>query len=381
MDDIPYLRALTGDAWIDQEIFGQRPKHVLGLWQQRGVQTWLRYTEKLLKSISSTELIVFDRDILAAKIKSTSEFVPTLTELEIAVHLLAKGCRVAVEPTAPLEGPDFKVSHNADVYFVEVKALAHAEDDSQFNAVSNQVIRRLKDLPSSFTVALTVGPNYRSGDGKLSKALKQLIKSIGIAQKEGWAAATLHHSSVGTILNPGRPLNRSQQSLVDKADFVAHLKGTKAAAESTPVSIARPFERALQPDLTHERLRKKLGKKLHQIPENSKGVLVVDVSDLFMLSEFSINTALYGDISVDLSGSAAVTATMRQKGNGFFGKTSRVAAVVLHTRSVHKGEVQSVSRVFPTNRKNDDTLRFKLAELELFGEVEDREHLSSDYLP
>jgi hypothetical protein len=54
----------------------------------------------------------------------------------------------------------------------------------------------------------------------------------------------------------------------------------------------------LQPDQTYLRLRGILNKKREQIPKNSRGVIVLEISDLakLMVDEFTISRSLYGDL-------------------------------------------------------------------------------------
>jgi subtilisin-like proprotein convertase family protein len=128
-----------------------------------------------------------------------------------------------------------------------------------------------------------------------------------------------------------------------------------------------------------------LSKKKTQLPENSRGVLVFDVSELFMLSDFSIESALYGDLVVRLTapstpGGPIGEPTLFRNGRGFFGKSSRVSAVVFHTRQLDQGKLENRWRAFPTNRANDDTIQLEEAELSLFGDLEDRKNLSAENL-
>jgi hypothetical protein len=105
-----------------------------------------------------------------------------------------------------------------------------------------------------------------------------------------------------------------------------------------------------------------------------------------MLSDFSIERALYGDMLVvfqPVSGPeepVGEAIEMRNK-RGFFGKTSRASAVVVQRRKVVGCVVQMEKHVYPTNRANEDTIQLKLAELERFGDVGDRKHLSAENAP
>ena len=114
--------------------------------------------------------------------------------------------------------------------------------------------------------------------------------------------------------------------------------------------------------------------------------IVFDVSELFMLSDFSIESALYGDLVVRLTapstpGGPIGEPTLFRNGRGFFGKSSRVSAVVFHTRQLDQGKLENRWRVFPTNPANDDTIQLEEAELSLFGDLEDRKNLSAEICP
>jgi hypothetical protein len=50
-----------------------------------------------------------------------------------------------------------------------------------------------------------------------------------------------------------------------------------------------------EPVNDHERLKDIIYKKRKQLPKSSRGIITLEVSEQFMLSEFSILSALYGD--------------------------------------------------------------------------------------
>jgi hypothetical protein len=185
---------------------------------------------------------------------------------------------------------------------------------------------------------------------------------------------------------PGKTLNATESDLVEKAEIIAEFNDSGTEQEKTSATAWRRFKLPPEPDQTHERLKRILSKKKTQLPENSRGILVFDVSELFMLSDFSIESALYGDLVVRLTapstpGGPIGEPTLFRNRRGFFGKSSRVSAVVFHTRHVVQGKVESRWRVFPTNRANEDTIQLEEAELRLFGDLEDREQLAADNLP
>jgi len=90
-----------------------------------------------------------------------------------------------------------------------------------------------------------------------------------------------------------------------------------------------------------------------------------------MLSDFTIISALYGDMEVgfpQVSGPGEPVGEMitRRNERGFFGLTGRVSAIVIHKRVIEDGRIVSSWQVYPTNRANADTIRLSLVE---FGTV------------
>ena len=128
----------------------------------------------------------------------------------------------------------------------------------------------------------------------------------------------------------------------------------------------------LQPDQTYLRLRGILNKKREQIPKNSRGVILLEISDLakLMVDHYTLSNALYGDLMFGLtpaSGGEGFDSDMSRKSNGFFLGTSRVSAVVVETVRVGAEEITFTRQVYPTNNPQAQVLR--LEELKLFGEI------------
>lgn len=233
---------------------------------------------------------------------------------------------------------------------------------------------------------VTVGDDCIAGSGELKKAIDQILNALAVMKEKKWEHACLFHSSSGSILDPGRSLSAEEKEMVAKAEIIAEFHDTGKDQERTVASAWRPYKSPPEPDQTHERLKKILSKKKTQLPEKSRGILVFDVSELFRLSDFSIESALYGDLVVRLTapstpGGPIGEPTLFRNGRGFFGKSSRVSAVVFHTRHVTEGRIENRWRVFPTNRANEDTIQLEEAELTLFGDLEDRMNLSAENLP
>ncbi|OJV41880.1 MAG: hypothetical protein BGO25_19830 [Acidobacteriales bacterium 59-55] len=379
------LRALMGDAWVEANILSEKSEHLLGRWYRKADgNPWVQYTDQLVERLMGSDRLAFDKAALARKL--AAEYVSTLAEIEVAVHLLEQGFGLVLEPTAPAKGPDFRADIADKSYFVEVRAVSDSEDDERFNAVSSEVFARLSATPSRYTVEVTVGDDCIAGSGELKKAIDQIVNALSVMKEKKWGHARLFHSSSGSILDPGTGLSAEEKDMVAKAEIIAHFNDTGKDEEQTVASAWRPYKSPPEPDQTHERLKKMLSKKRTQLPENSRGILVFDVSELFMLSDFSIESALYGDLVVRLTaastpGGPIGEPTLFRNGRGFFGKSSRVSAVVFHTRFVDRGKMENRWRVYPTNRANEGTIQLEEAELSLFGDLEDRKNLSAENLP
>lgn len=382
-----YIRQLMGDPWVNNNVFGENPAHLLGQWQKKDPDNvWVPYTEELVKSILTNTKITLDRVSLAQKLRA--EYVATLAEIETAVFLAHQGFAVVLEPMAPQKGPDLRADWEQTPYFVEVRAVGQSEDDDQFNLLSGEIFSRLNSVPSSYMVVVTIGDEYAPGSSAFKSALTAILESLGIVKREHWQRATLYHSASGSLLNSGGDFDPSfargnYQEIVAKADLVARFTDIGIERENTLGFAERPFKQVPEPDQTHERLKKILNKKRTQLPANSRGVIVFDVSDLFMLTDFTIESALYGDLEVMFAapanpGGPIGEPNAKRNNRGFFRQTSRVSAVVFHKRAVKDQTVISEWSVYPTKRANADTKQLSLAELQRFGDLGDRKHLSAE---
>lgn len=386
--DLTFLRQLLGDPWVDANVFGEKPTHLLGRWQQKEQgNPWVLYTDELVKTILTSAKIKLDRGTLAEKLDA--DYVSTLAEMESAVFLAQQGFSVTLEPTAPERGPDLRADWEETPYFLEVRALGESEEDDRFKSITRQLFSQLNTVPSSYSVAITVGDEYSPGTSALKKAIDAVLESLNILKEQKWKRATLYHSPSGTLLNPGGDFDGTRaahQEIVNKADFIARFTHVGEEREKTTASTVRPFKSTPQPDQTHERLKKILNKKRTQLPKNSRGIIVFDASELFMLTDFSVESALYGDLVVTFPattnpGGPLGELSARRNNRGFFRQTSRVSAVVIHKRVVENSTVRNEWKIYPTNRANPDTIRLSLAELRRFGELDDREHLSAENTP
>jgi hypothetical protein len=393
--ELTYLRQLMGDGWVDVNILGEDPRHLLGRWQHRSAgNPWVPYTEELVKAILASDKVRLDHTTLKQKLDA--DYGSTLAEMEVTAFLLAQGFSLVVEPTAPEKGPDLQANWGEVPYFIEVRAVGDSEEDDRFNSISRELFQKLNEVPSSYFAAITVGDSYKPGSQPLRRATDAVLESLNILKEENWRRATLYYSEAGTLLNPGGPFGASapdssqlgakHRAIADAADFIVRFRNVGSECPQTAASMSREFRRQLQPDQSHERIKKILKRKKEQLPKDARGVLLLDGSELAMLNDFAIEAALYGDLVVTLTAPATPGGpigepTMRRNGRGFFRYTSRVSAVVIHRRHVESEGIRSEWQVYPTNRANADTIRLSLEELERFGNLGDRAHLSAENVP
>jgi hypothetical protein len=384
---LTHLRSLLGDEWVKAEVFGNKHSHLLGLWQQKDPDNlWLKYTEELLAQVLTNPNITLKRDALAAKLKSKNDFVSTLAEMESALFLTQQGFAVTVEPSAPEKGPDIKAEWQGTPYFVEIRTVGLPEQESRRDDVTEEIFAKLKKKPSSYWVQLTVGPQYQRGTQQLNEAVKELFTSLDALNGVNKAKLYFAGKNDGVLVMPGADLNEKHRDIMRRADFMAEFHHAGRALSETPASFFEPMKHPPEPSKDHERLRQILDDKRDQLPKGSRGIIVLEVSSAFMLSEFSIDTALYGDrlisfAPVDGPGEPVGETIENRNRRGFLLHTSRVSAVVIQKRKVEKGKVMNDWDVYPTNRLNSDTIRLGLEELRRFGDVGDRKHLSAENAP
>jgi len=392
--DLPYLRKLFGNAWVDAEIVGENPAHPLGRLQKSAPNNpWVPYLEGLVKFIITDKRIKFVPKDLRRKLKS--EYDPTIAEMESAVFLAEQGFVVTLEPTAPKKGPDILAEREGIPYLVEIREAGFSWDENRIHSISKEIFARLNIVPSSYSVAFTIGDGYVANSAKLKAAIGVVIDALELLKEKKLRSATLFYAHPnGKLLNPGGDLADSRgmmvsgggkqyQEIVEKADFVARFTQVGKEQTGTPATLSRKLQFPPEPVKTHERLKNILIDKCSQLPNDSRNIIVLEVSEQFMLSDFTIISALYGDLEVGFpraSGPGEPVGEMitRRNERGFFGLTARVSAIVIHKRVMTKSRIMSSWQVYPTNRANADTIRLSLTELKRFGDIEDRKHLSAE---
>jgi hypothetical protein len=214
------------------------------------------------------------------------------------------------------------------------------------------------------------------------------VSSLDVLKEHGSREGKLYFANLNeaVLVLPGANLTEKHHAIMQKADLIARFDHLGKQQQGTPASLLQPRKNPPEPVKDDERLRNILEQKRGQLPKGERGIIALEVSEMFMLSEFSIESALYGDLVIRfqrVAGPHEPVGPVEQSRNnrGFLLHTSRVSAVVIQNRQVQDGEVKNRWRVYPTNRADADTIRLGLAELRLFGDVEDRDHLSAENAP
>ena len=386
MSDLTYLRKLMGDAWIEAEVCAENPTHMLGLQYKRDKDDpWARHAEELVKEILTNPRVKFDATILAAKIKDPYD--STLAEMESAVFLVRQGFEIVLEPTAPKRGPDIRADREGVSYFVEVRAAGFSDDEDRRQRVTNEIFAELTEVPSAYFAAFTIGDELRAGSPETRAAIEAVIEVLGMLRDGGIKNATFYYARPdGKVLLQGDgPFDPGPNAseIMDKADFIVEFKHQGKEMTGTPASLMKKRVILAEPVKDDKRLRKILNDKREQLPKGARGIITLEVTEQFMLSDFSVENALYGDLQVQfkLVDNEVGNPIPTRKNNGFFRNTSRVSAVVIQTRDVVDGNVVVARRVYPTNRGNPDTIRLTRAELARLGDLEDRDHLTAEHAP
>ncbi len=171
-----------------------------------------------------------------------------------------------------------------------------------------------------------------------------------------------------------------------KARFVARFDDTGQENARTAVGVhplsSDPF--LLKPDQTYLRLRGILRKKREQLPKASRGVIVLELSDLekIAVDQETLMSALYGDLQMTLRAAPegeGFQSDLSRKANGFFLRTSRVSAVVAERVRIADGGILVSREVFPTY--NPQAVVLTLEELKSFGAITaGLEHLCAEQL-
>lgn len=392
MATMQFLQNLFGEDWIKSIIRSPDSRHPLALWHRKAPDNPIgNYTNELAEFILMSGLIKCDVLQLAAKLKA--DFVPTLVEMGYAVFLGRQGFHVIMEPLAPKRGPDLVACQDSSEYFVEIRRVGLDEACAAADSAAIELFSRLQGTPSRFTVLISMAPEFSAHSPQLKRAAKAVEGLLKTLPEKQAKKATLCWDLDGEILAEGDPeespgnndpyklsacIDRSER--IRRAPFVARFDDTGVDNDHTPIAVhtRRTDPQNPQPDNTHLRLRTILHDKRDQLPKASRGIIVLELTELEKLGidHFTLLSVLYGDMQWTITKPAAgqeYQSSVSRRSNGFFGQTSRVSAVVVERIKI--GTVVEFSRdVFPTTNARAHLLT--RSQLERFGTIgEDLKHL------
>jgi len=393
------LRKLLGDEWIEENVVGAEPRHALGRWYKKSPESLvIRYTEDLADVALNNGALKCDTARLASKLKG--EFVDTIVELGYAVFLAKRGCTVTMEPTAPKAGPDLLVVKD-ESYYVEMRRVGLDEEHRTVDAATEDVFSRLCGTPSRYSIVLSMTNDYAAFSPELKQASRRVASVLKDLEEKKPPEAVLYYHGPRDWIVRGQDVRKMEFDYADgaklaaqmqeferarEARFVARFYDSGEARDGTQVAVLSLGDDPgpVQPDQTYLRLRGILNKKREQLPKNSRGVILIEISALakLMVDEFTIRRTLYGDVLVNPVVAAegqGIDLDMSRAPNGFFLGTSRVSAVVVETANVRAEEITFNRTVYPTNNPQAHILQ--LEELKLFGEIgEELENLCFEKL-
>ena len=312
------LRRLFGDEWVEEEVLGPHPEHLLGKWHKKDPNNPVtKYTDDLVGIALEGDALKCDLTRLVTKLKG--EFVDTLTELGYAAFLTTQGLLVTMEPAAPAAGPDLKAAKDKE-YFVEVRKVRLDEARAAADLATEEVFERLCDTPSRYNIVISMTDKFSAHSPELKEASRIVRRTLVALAARNVQTATLYYNDHNDMeLREGdgaaeydydNPENLSRQvrdqQWMGNVSFKAQFHDAGQLQPRTPIGVlplgAHP--RHLQPDETDLRLRSILRKKQKQLPKGKPGVIVLEISDLerLMVNEFTLARTLYGDLLVVIRG-------------------------------------------------------------------------------
>ncbi len=389
---------LLGEEWVEREMLCADPRHLLGRWYRKSVDNPVtRYVDELAGFVLNSGAVTCDTARLATKLKG--EFVETLIEMDYAVFLGKQGFKVTMEPFAPKAGPDLLGVRGYEYYF-EMRKVGVDEVHAAADLASEDVFARLCGTPSRYGILISMTDEYSAFSPQLKRALRvveTVLRDLG--EKHVRKARLFYHGPTDYILREGDDVEpdfdySDGEKLAAQireferekgARFVARFDDTGQENSRTQVGV-HPLgsdPHLLEPDQTYLRLRRILHKKRDQLPKGSRGIIVLELSDLdkLMVDQYTIESSLYGELQMTWRAAPPgedFQVDENRKPNGFFLTTSRVSAVVVERVKITDGF--SVSReVFLTN--NPQAAVLTLGELGSFGTIaEGLEHLCAEQL-
>jgi hypothetical protein len=289
------LELLFGKEWVERTIRSADSSHPLGLWHKKASDNPVgRYADGLAHFILNSGMVKCDPVRLASKLKA--EFEETLCEMDYAVFLGKQGFHVPMEPTAPLAGPDLAAVRDNE-YLVEIRRVGLDEARAGADPATYELFNRLCKVPSRFRILISMTDEFGAYSPQLKEAAKTVANTLTDLTDRHVQKATVYYCGPDDKMliegEDGEPhfdyadsqklkAQLDQFERIKNAPFVAQFEDTGANNDRTGIAVhsmgSDPL--ILQPDKTHLRLRGILHQKRDQLPKASRGIIVLELSEL-----------------------------------------------------------------------------------------------------
>lgn len=78
----------------------------------------------------------------------------------------------------------------------------------------------MNTVPSSYSVAITVGDEYGPGTLSLKKAIGAVLEILNVLKEKKWKGASLYYSASGALLNPDGDYGDSSRGTASKGNNI-----------------------------------------------------------------------------------------------------------------------------------------------------------------
>jgi hypothetical protein len=92
---------------------------------------------------------------------------------------------VTFEPTAPKNGPDLLAEREGTSYFVEIREAGLSWEEDRIHRISKEIFADLSAVPSSYSVAVTIGEGYTLSSLQLEAAMAVVVEALELLKGRG----------------------------------------------------------------------------------------------------------------------------------------------------------------------------------------------------
>jgi len=309
----PILKEIYDEAFIQSLIKNRFYFNNYLLWllsskEPYTVSSWTEIT-RCLWILHECDVVTHFKD----KLRSTDEhiFKSYQTELDYASYYKERGFNVELEPSLPNSGknPEFVIASDELKVYFEAKNIFW-EEMMKERALTTQIQGTLGKIDELYVFSIFFSPELSIGDiGSLRKLFFDSLKQLGANQP---FPVKIHYRPAGKVL----------------AEIVVHGRPNKLSYGYLG-GIQRSEAFALP---NSEWIRRKISKKVPQLPETEADVIVIEPGD-FGISKDSMVDALYGDEEVVFTKNSSTndfSAKAHRKRNGFYqpNKNTRISAII-----------------------------------------------------